>query len=492
MGERPVPLFFAFAGGKALAILFGVLAAVLVGRLIGPQGLGRWTLILAAGTLLHTALVNWTHASTVRFGREEWVRTRSLSRTLYGRLPLLASSIGLTLLLLVVQPADWLRRFFAISPSDWWMVSLCALSVWLAAEAQATMQATDRMMLQAILAPLVAALALLALLTLFWLGQRSLESTTVTLTVLPIAGWGGAWLHSLFRSNTRPTGLVLDDVWQLLRYAWPMLPGFALGYVSAWAGPLLLGRFSSVTEVGLFGMSYQFMIAAMSANGVLSTFLLPWLIRRETEAQGAMRDYVECVAPTLYALWMIGTMWLVAALPVGVMLLTGRGFDASIDSLLILLVAVPSNAVMSLFTVLFDVQRRLGRIVVYLLAATLANLAVCLVLIPVHGAAGAAIGTALSFIVGQVLYIWDQHRHLAAPAGRMWALWVVGLALGFGQLAVGAGTGMRTAWAILATAALLCVARIAGCIDGLLVSRLFAGRFTPIAALINLLLVVGT
>src|SRR6185369_5059449 len=122
----------------------GLATTVLVGRLLGPEGLGQWTLIAAAGTLLHTTLINWTHPSTVRYGHEEWLRTRSLNRTLGMRLPLLISGLGCAVILVSLEPGRWLQRWFGVEPSAWWMVILFTLAVWLAAEAQATLQATER------------------------------------------------------------------------------------------------------------------------------------------------------------------------------------------------------------------------------------------------------------------------------------------------------------------------------------------------------------
>lgn len=254
---------------------------------------------------------------------------------------------------------------------------------------------------------------------------------------------------------------------------------------------MLLGRWSSLTEVGLFGLSYQFLIAVMSANGLLTTFILPWLIRREVERPGAMRFYVAEIVPTVSALWMITTVWVVAFLPTLIAVLTGRGFNDSERLLLILLVAVPSSVVMSLYTLLFDMQRRLGRIVLYLVPATIANFTMCVFLLPAYGAAAAAVGTALSFLVGQALYIWDQHRHLAVPARHMWGLWAVGMVLGLAQTAAGA-VAVRIVWAFVATITLSAIVRRAECVDRSLVSRLCGERFRPVAVLINRVLVPGT
>jgi O-antigen/teichoic acid export membrane protein len=492
MVERRLRLFIALASGKALAVPLNLATTVLVGWLLGPSGLGKWALLAAAGTLLHAALINWTHPSTVRYGHEEWLRTRGLNRTLGARLPLLVLGVSTAVALVVFEPAQWLQRGFAAEESDWWMVALFALSVWLAAEAQATLQATDRILWQATIAPLLGVVSVVALLGLLWTGHRSLGAAVLAATMCPIAGWAGALIFGLARSSTRVPRLDLRDVGRTLRYAAPLLPMFALGYVSDWGDHLLLRYFSSVTQVGLFGVSYQFTLTIVAANGMLTTLLLPRLIAHEVAAPGSARTSVKAEFPTIHALWMIGTVWLVALVPVAARQVTDSEFDESSSSLLVLLVTAPSSVVTSLYTVLFNLQERMGRMLVYLLLMTLTNVAVSLALIPTYGAVGAAIGTAVSYALSQALYVRDQHRALAVPALKVWTLWAAGLALGVLQLTVGTGVAGRLAWALVATAVLIGIVRAMGCVDDGLVARLFAGRLSPVAAIISRTLVAKT
>jgi len=308
-------------------------------------------------------------------------------------------------------------------------------------------------------------------------------------TIVRIAGWGSAWLAALARSRTRLTRLEFHDVGRTVRYAVPLLPMFAVGYVSDWGDHLLLRYFSSVTQVGLFGISYQVLLTVLAGNAVLTTVLLPRLIAQEVAVPGSVRSYVDAEVPTLYALWMIATVWLVAAVPAAVRLLTTAAFDQSIGLLLILLIIVPSSVVTSLYTLPFNVQERTWRLFFYSLVMTATNIALSIALIPLYGAAGAAIGTAVSYAVAQALYIVDQHAALAVPALRVWTLWTVGLALGAAQLAAGTDPGARAAWAVVATTVLVATARLARCVDDRLVERLFAGRLSPVAGIINRTLV---
>ena len=489
MPERAVPQFLALASSKVLTMLLAFCMMPMVARLLGPDGVGQWMLLLAAGTLLHTALVNWTHSSTLRFGPEEWSRFGSLNRTLGARLPVLAVSVLAAALLLVMQPGDWARRAFSAEPSHWWMIALFALSTWLAAEAQATLQAAGRIVWQAVIAPVLGVLAALAIGALFVFNERSLGAAVLAFTVIPATGWGCAWVYVLARSNTRAGSLSVGDAARHLSYALPMLPTFAVGYLSDWGDHLLLSRLSSVTQVGLFGVSYQFMVAILAGNGVLATVLLPRLVAREVTQPGFTRTYVEAEAPAIFALWMIGTVWIVALLPVAVELLAGSRFEPSVGVLLVLLVSIPASVINSLYGVLFTFQERNGRVFLYVLFMALVNVAASAALIPSFGAVGAAAGTTLSYTLYQALYIWDQHRRMIAPPSSTWLLWGAGLMLGVSQLIVGGEGGARIVWGIFATTVLAGLVRKSRCVNGAVVEQLFAGRLRPVEGLVCRVLV---
>jgi O-antigen/teichoic acid export membrane protein len=481
----------AIAGGKALAMACTIGASVVVGRLLGAATLGKWTLLLAAGTLVHTFLVNWTHGATIRYGREEFVRTGTMRRTLMARLPLLVASVAAAAALLLWQPGGWLERWFAAAPSQAGTVALLAVSVWIASEAQATLQASDRVIWQAVLAPLAGVVSILALLMAATFGPLSLDTAAVAFAVPPIVIWGLAWCFSVVRAKASPGPTSRADIWRAARYGLPMLPAFAIGYFSDWGGHLLLTRLGSLDEVGWFGLAFQFMTAMVAANGMLITVLLPRLIAHEVRQGGYMRTYIESEIPTLYALWTIGTIWSIALVPVIARFMVGAPFDQSIGVLLVLLIAVPCSVLNSLYVVLFNLQERTGRVLVYVTLMTVIGIAVASVLIPLYGAIGAAIGTVASYLVYQGAYVWDQHRRLEVPAARIWIISAAVVGLATLQVAVGAGVLERILWAGLSTMVMTAVIRVIGCIDADLVVRLFGRRIGP-ARLINRAFVVRT
>tara|TARA_B100001123_G_C15308944_1_gene1023651 strand:- start:1504 stop:1749 length:246 start_codon:yes stop_codon:yes gene_type:complete len=65
--------FISLTSGKLLPIPLTLLAASLLARTIGPEGVGKWAIILAVSNLFYSFFFSWTEAYNLRFGREEWI-----------------------------------------------------------------------------------------------------------------------------------------------------------------------------------------------------------------------------------------------------------------------------------------------------------------------------------------------------------------------------------------------------------------------------------
>ena len=85
--------FYFFISGKLLRISLVMLSASLLARTIGPDGVGKWAIILVVSHLFHSFLFDWTQSYNVRFGREEWAIKNKLSGIWATRWPLVASGI---------------------------------------------------------------------------------------------------------------------------------------------------------------------------------------------------------------------------------------------------------------------------------------------------------------------------------------------------------------------------------------------------------------
>lgn len=481
MINRDVAVLGTLVASKGLVAVSNLVVTVLVSRILGPKGFGQWVLVIAAGTFLHTALVNWTHPGTTRFGCEEWVTTGKLDRTLSARLPLLLFSVALAATLVVTEPFAWLTTVYGINPSWSWLVGIYAVNLWMAAEGQATLQARERLRRQALVASFGAGVSVCALQVPMLIGWNlSLSDVVVVVATTGSITWGVTWALELASSRSRlvrPTG---DEMRRQLRYGAPLFAGFFVGYVSVWGNHILLRHLSSVEMVGYFGLSFQVYVSLIAANGMLATLALPRLVAAQARSSESARNYLEQAVPTVMVLWAMGTMVGIAALPPLLVMFSGAEFAPSAMSLVVLCAMVPSSVITSLYVPLFSLQERHARTLMYGALGAVLNLTVSAVLIPSIGAVGAAVGTVISSATAQVAYLHDQHRFLAVRAGPVLAIWTVVVVFGVAQIATGTHLGWRLTWALTAVACVGWTARITSAVSRPVVQQLFMGALSPL------------
>lgn len=284
---------------------------MLIGRVLGSGSLGRWSLILAAEAMLHTLCVNWTHVTTVRYGREEWARSSSPNPTVSTRLQIVGVCVALVVILIAWDPSGWQERWFGIGLADRWLVALCATSSWITAEAQATVQAIDRIAWQSITALILALVAAVIIITLLLLGHIPLSFLALAVTVPLIDGWGCVWMACLKLGVTYLSKPRRALIGQQLAYALPLIPIFGLGYFSDWSDQMLLSRMTTVVEVGNFALSHQLFVVIVAFNGVLTTVPLPKLSAAHVEQTHELWEYLELKVPIICVMWMFAMVWIV-------------------------------------------------------------------------------------------------------------------------------------------------------------------------------------
>ena len=136
--------FFSLTGGKILRIPLVVLSTSLLARIVGPEGVGQWAMILAVATLFHSCLINWTDSSNVRFGCKEWVLKNRLANTWSARWPLIAAGTCLASALTIFQPFSFLEKLFNLPPSWWPLLLMFVFGEWFRFESQSIARVTGK------------------------------------------------------------------------------------------------------------------------------------------------------------------------------------------------------------------------------------------------------------------------------------------------------------------------------------------------------------
>jgi len=467
------------------------LNSALIGRILGASGFGQWAMIIAAASIIHNVCFNWTYASGIRFGCEEWLKDGTISRTLAARLPLVIIGLLIALILLVLQPLNWLFVLFSIKGNLWWLVGAYSVGLWLMNELQTTLQASGQMNLLALLSPVITIFFTIFLLLIFLIPREVNTPEWIVAGQMAITFiiCIGIWLRKQKKKLFYLRIPVYEDIKRHLRFGWPLLPSFLVGNIVMWGNYLILQAYHSSHEVGLFGAAYQIMLGIISLNGTLIIIVLPRLIAKNMESEDACINFFNNIVPTLFCLWALVTITIIAIIPSIFIVLFGKQFRDSQSILTLLAIAIPTSILPYMYDVLFNVQQRLYKEFIYSFISMLVSLTVSFGLIPSMGGMGAAIGTVTALLVAQLLVMRDQHNFMNTPLRRMGIMFLAVILVCAFQYIIGVNIWVRVIWSAVSIYFLIMLFRKLKIVNSNLLSTIFSGHLSGIGAFLNRILV---
>ena len=295
--------------------------------------------------------------------------------------------------------------------------------------------------------------------------------------LLPVAGAAAIAVVLLARPLARPAPADWRKFWA---FALPRAASVAIDASSMWVGVLLTGALATQAEAGVFAAVGRYALAGLLIMQGLRVAVAPQLSR----LLGAGRRAEAAQVYRRTTLWIVVLSWpaylLLAAFAPAFLALFGAQFGGGATPLVVLAAAMLVNVGVGLVqTVLLMGGNSRAH-----LRATVAGLAlnVCaaVVLIPSHGALGAAIAWSLGIVTENVLAAVFARRTLGAP--------LVSAALARAAAAVMAAAGLAALAGILAAGrglaglAIALVLLAAGCLGSLLDRRVRAGLSTVLAS----------
>jgi len=397
--------------GKALRAPLWLLISAFLARAFGPEGLGAWSMILAAGMLMNQLLLHWTQSITQRYGRSEWLEFGSLNTTLGLRLPLLVTGAMLALLATFALPFDWLGYFFGIH-EDKAFVLLAMFALLCMAETQSLQQVCGRFLYLA-WAPIGADLMLLGAVAAVAV-IPTLNSLAISERLLILLGaMTFSWLFWLWwelrcvKFKLCAQSFAWSRISSMIVFAAPLVPGYLVAYFAEWCDYFLIRHFYGEYEVGLFHPAYQYLLILIGMPTALVSVLLPLAVQRFDERGfEAISLLVARDAPRFALIWGALILLPIAVLPPLFLVLVGDAFSSSAVLLSIMLAVVPGSIAQHLFGIAYFLQGRLfTSTFIFFLVKLVVNAAISCSLLPLIGVKGAAVGVVISYLVLQWLYV---------------------------------------------------------------------------------------
>ena len=381
--------------GKAITASITLLITLIIGRTLGPTGYGDFTKIFVFVGFFYTLADFGLNTIYIKIAKENEI---AHLRPLLG----LRILIGITLAL----AATIISRFFPYDPvsatgfSPLVKTGIAIASVTIITQALFTStNAFFQKILRYDFSTIAATSGYLVILT---------TAVIVSLTTKSILGYttayvlGGATLVTVAylivakRVKTFFTPVFSPKEFMVfLKPAWPVGVALLFNLIYFRIDVLILSNFRSSTEVGLYGLAYQFFEAALAIPIFFSNAIYPLLSKIYLADKAAFQKQVASWVKILLGSSVLLTSALIVVALFMPIIFDPR-FTGSVKSLQILALGMPFFFISALLwhlLIIYDRQKFLTAI--YAVGAV-TNIAANLIFIPTHGYIAASIVTVIS------------------------------------------------------------------------------------------------
>lgn len=390
-------------------------ASSLLARVLGPTELGTWAMILSAAMLGNQVFLLWTQAITQKYGREEFVANRTLNHTWSYRRYWIALGFFIIGLLILFFPFEWTMKVYGLEREQSILVIPVIIGLWLMGESQSLQQVREHYSRLA-WAPVFADLILIVLITLiiFYLYWFDNISHFLILTLISCLG-AITWAIIFVRELHGMYHCWIPFDWAMVKrsffFAIPLVPGYIIGYLAEWCDYFLIEHFYSKNDVGLFHPAYQYMLILVGMPAAFAAVLLPQLITSNSSTN--IKFLIKRLSPQLFIIWGVLSFLIMSILPSFFDFFLGDKYVESNKILRFLLIAVPGAIVVHIYSIAYFIQSRLYVSNIYFYALKLIiDFLISFSLIPWLGIFGAAIGTVVSYIFLQWIFLYEQQNHM--------------------------------------------------------------------------------
>ena len=184
-------------------------------------------------------------------------------------------------------------------------------------------------------------------------------------------------------------------------------------YVINYVDLIIIRKYFSVSNVGIYSLSYNLMGCFQQITMVVITVAGPILIGLYTEKrEDIIKAYLKRLVPQGIFFWSIALVVSIMCLHFLVPVIFGKPFVLSIIPAQILLGGLLINGIACFYSGILTTYKLMKQIVVVNILMAILNLIGDVLLVPVMGIEGAAISSAISFSIGGIGYMYFGNRRL--------------------------------------------------------------------------------
>jgi O-antigen/teichoic acid export membrane protein len=436
--------------GNLLLIPMGILSAAITTRILGTKGYGYLAIFNLVTTLGVMMTANWTAASLIRFGREEYDQHGKLNHTFWARSILLIPSLVVGILAIYFLK-DSITNYMEMPSWTIWLVIGSILLMTIRTYLDHILQAIHRMKAYASIQIFFTCVSILGLvfIVLEFLPKTYLSVIIVGLTANVLA-------MIILWSLLIPTRVIFPIktdrrmVQEVLSFSYPVIMGNLGAYVVNWIDVMVIKYYLSLSEVGGYQLAYNMFNLSIGLIGSTTILMTPILISfLASNREDLILRYSTRFIPQGVLLWATVIGIGLGVCPPVFQIVFGEGFNVSIPYFQYLAIGLAFNSLMIFYSGEITAYKLIKLGVMASVVRALINLVGDFVLVPRIGPLGAAIATTTGMIAATIMYLLICQRQL--KENLLWQLILVSpafISLGVSRALSGPGTPF---WATILT-----------------------------------------
>ena len=398
--------YLSLLSSNIILIPLGIVLAAMITRILGTEGYGYITIFNLVTTFAVMLATNWTAASLMRFGREEYDQLGTVRHTFWARTILVVPCL-LVMMTVVYIFRDFISDYMNMPSWTVWLVIGSVLVMTARTYVDYILQAIHRIKTYAVTQLILTAVFILGL-TLILVGLFPKNYLTVIITGL-IANAVTIILLTLFLIPTRlllPAEANLGMLREMFSFSYPIVIGSLAAYMVNWIDVVVIKYYFSMSDVGGYQLSYTVFNLLTGFIGSITVLMTPILVSLlAAKREDLVLRYSTRLVPQGVLFWATAVgIGLSVCQPVFPILFS-EAFNVSATYFQFLALGLAFNGLTNFYSGEITAYKLIKLGMMASVARALVNLVGDVVLVPTMGPLGAALSTTGGIGVASIFYL---------------------------------------------------------------------------------------
>jgi O-antigen/teichoic acid export membrane protein len=252
------------------------LVPIILATQFSPEIFGAYSLGMMIVYFFNSSLIQSSSKPMVIFGNEEFKNRGRVHHTIASRLVILSISLVL-FIVSVFLFQNQAARFTGLTERQVWLLVMVLIGHAILNFFSSMLMALNQRILESAFLLTNAVLSLLYLLMVYLFFGVTIEKVLLMFFVAPVLS-SCLFITKIQLKEVHPPTLDRENLNKMMDFSKWMVFGGAGIYLLNWGDNIILRRFVSMEEIGIYNLGYQFFKGTLIAMAIVKLYFLPFII----------------------------------------------------------------------------------------------------------------------------------------------------------------------------------------------------------------------